>query len=109
MEDIGAALKIIAGENPKLTIVVPAHQNPLLVVRNNTERPEAVDAGTVKLIGTDRDRIVAEVTTLLNDQRTYQKMAQATNPYGDGKGSLRAAAAIAGLLGVGRAVRDFRS
>jgi UDP-N-acetylglucosamine 2-epimerase (non-hydrolysing) len=53
-------------------------------MRNNTERPEALDAGTVKLVGTDYDKIVNEVSELLDNESCYKKMSQATNPYGDG-------------------------
>ena len=63
----------------------PSLGKPVLVMRDTTERPEAVDAGTVKLVGTDYDAIVDSVTTLLDDNDAYQQMSQATNPYGDGK------------------------
>lgn len=63
----------------------PSLGKPVLVMRDTTERPEAVEAGTVKLVGTDYDLIVAEATALLDDQAAYQKMAFAHNPYGDGK------------------------
>lgn len=62
----------------------PSLGKPVLVMRDTTERPEAVDAGTVKLVGTDTDRIVNEVSTLLDDRNRYQCMAEAHNPYGDG-------------------------
>ena len=63
----------------------PGLGKPVLVMRNTTERPEALDAGTVKLVGTDRDLIVAEVSRLLDDPEYYNQMSQAVNPYGDGK------------------------
>ena len=63
----------------------PGLGKPVLVMRNTTERPEAVDAGTVKLVGTDYDAIVDNVSKLLNDRNLYNKMSKATNPYGDGK------------------------
>jgi UDP-N-acetylglucosamine 2-epimerase (non-hydrolysing) len=63
----------------------PGLGKPVLVMRNTTERPEAVEAGTVKLVGTDYDLIVSEVSKLLDDPAYYNTMAQATNPYGDGK------------------------
>ena len=53
-------------------------------MRNTTERPEALEAGTVKLVGTDHDLIVNEVNCLLEDQAYYDKMSKAVNPYGDG-------------------------
>ena len=62
----------------------PALAKPVLVMRENTERPEAVEAGTAKLVGTDRTEIVARVEELLTDAAAYQRMATATNPYGDG-------------------------
>ncbi|TGE79859.1 UDP-N-acetylglucosamine 2-epimerase (non-hydrolyzing) [Pseudoalteromonas sp. KS88] len=63
----------------------PSLGKPVLVMRDTTERPEAVDAGTVKLIGTDKNRIIDELTLLLDDESEYQKMSLAHNPYGDGK------------------------
>lgn len=62
----------------------PALGKPVLVMRQNTERPEAVDAGTARLVGTDRTAIVAGVEELLTDAGSYRRMAAATNPYGDG-------------------------
>ena len=62
----------------------PGLGKPVLVMRDTTERPEAVTAGTVKLVGTDFDRIVSEVTTLLDKPSAYRRMSQAVNPYGDG-------------------------
>ena len=62
---------------------------PVLVMRDTTERPEAVEAGTVKLVGTNTSLIVRETTTLLDDQTAYETMARAHNPYGDGSGSQR--------------------
>ncbi|WP_312545855.1 non-hydrolyzing UDP-N-acetylglucosamine 2-epimerase, partial [Pantoea eucalypti] len=63
----------------------PSLGKPVLVMRDTTERPEAVDAGTVKLVGTDIDRIVASVSELLSDDDAWQAMSHAHNPYGDGK------------------------
>ncbi|EOI3579239.1 UDP-N-acetylglucosamine 2-epimerase (non-hydrolyzing) [Cronobacter turicensis] len=63
----------------------PSLGKPVLVMRETTERPEAVEAGTVRLVGTDTQRIVAEVTRLLNDEAAYQAMSHAHNPYGDGQ------------------------
>jgi len=67
----------------------PGLGKPVLVMRNTTERPEAVEAGTVKLVGTNYDLIVSEVSKLLDDPAYYNAMAQATNPYGDGLASKR--------------------
>ena len=67
---------------------------PVLVMRDTTERPEAVDAGTVKLVGTDIDLILRETNTLLDDQNAYDAMSRAHNPYGDGQASQRIGEAI---------------
>ena len=72
----------------------PALGKPVLVLRDTTERPEAVLAGTVKLIGTDRERIYAEAKTLLTDKKEYARMAEAVNPYGDGQAARRIIHAI---------------
>lgn len=62
----------------------PGLGKPVLVMRDTTERPEALDAGTVKLVGTDYDKIMSEVSLLLDDASAYEKMSRAVNPYGDG-------------------------
>lgn len=67
----------------------PSLGKPVLVMRNTTERPEAVSAGTVKLVGTDKDVIIREVETLLHDQDAYLTMSRAHNPYGDGQACSR--------------------
>ncbi|MGO4956320.1 non-hydrolyzing UDP-N-acetylglucosamine 2-epimerase [Luteococcus sp. Sow4_B9] len=85
----------------------PSMGKPVLVLRNNTERPEAVTAGTVRLIGTDTERIVNEVARLMDNPIAYEEMAHAVNPYGDGLAARRAVAAIEQLLGVGTRVADF--
>ena len=72
----------------------PSLGKPILVMREKTERPEAVIAGTVKLVGTDQRRIVSEAISLLDDRRAYEAMARVHNPYGDGQASAR----IAGLI-----------
>lgn len=86
----------------------PSLGKPVLVMRENTERPEAVDAGTVMLIGTDENRIVTEVDRLLNDSERFDSMANAVNPYGDGRAAKRAVAAIGSLLGIGARIEEFR-
>ena len=58
---------------------------PVLVMRDTTERPEALASGTVHLVGTDYEKIMNEVSTLLDDSNAYNKMSKAVNPYGDGK------------------------
>lgn len=161
MRGVGRALARIAEAEPDLTIVLPAHKNPVvreavlpfiehhpnvvvteplaygeftrmlsladivltdsggvqeeapslgkpvLVMRENTERPEAVHAGTVLLIGTDEDRVVAEVSTLLHDQEHYDAMARAVNPYGDGQAAARTVAALQAMFGLGERLPDF--
>jgi len=67
----------------------PSLGKPVLVMREKTERPEAVEAGTARLVGTDEDRIVEEVARLLNDPLEYQRRARIHNPYGDGRASAR--------------------
>ena len=161
MRNMGRALARIADAEPELTIVLPAHKNPVvreavlpaldgkpnvlvteplaygeftrllsvahvvltdsggvqeeapslgkpvLVMRENTERPEAVHAGTVLLIGTDEERIVSEVSRLIHDQGHFAAMANAVNPYGDGKAAARTVAAIEELVGVGSRIGEF--
>ncbi len=67
----------------------PSLGKPVLVMRETTERPEAVDAGTVKLVGTARETIVTEVLHLLDNSQAYTRLAKAHNPYGDGKACAR--------------------
>lgn len=72
----------------------PSMGVPVLVLRETTERPEGIDAGTLKLIGTNEETVYQEVKNLLTNQQAYQKMAQAKNPYGDGQASERVLAGI---------------
>ena len=72
----------------------PGLGKPVLVMRDTTERPEAVEAGTVHLVGTDYNLIIKEVSTLLENREAYQKMAKAVNPYGDGKACKRIVEAL---------------
>ncbi len=76
----------------------PSLGKPILVLRDKTERPEAVKVGTVKLVGTDTDLIVSEANFLLNDSTEYNRMARLHNPYGDGRASERIARRIAAHL-----------
>ena len=87
----------------------PSLGKPVLVMRDTTERPEAVQAGTVKLVGTDEDLIVDMVSRLLTDAGVYASMANAVNPYGDGRAAGRAVAAIAHHFGLGPAPEEFVS
>jgi len=102
-----AAARIILTDSGGVQEEAPSLGKPVLVMRDNTERPEAVEAGTVRLVGTDYDRIVFEANHLLHDADAYAAMANAVNPYGDGRASERAVAAIAALLGCGERLPDF--
>ncbi len=85
----------------------PSLGKPVLVLRGETERPEAVDAGTVSLIGADQQKIIDSVTELLTDSAVYNKMSRAVNPYGDGLASDRIVAAILHHFGLGEAPAEF--
>jgi UDP-N-acetylglucosamine 2-epimerase (non-hydrolysing) len=85
----------------------PSLGKPVLVMRETTERPEAVSAGTVRLVGTDEERIVAEVSALLTDPVAYGAMARAVNPYGDGLAAGRSVAAVEHLFGCSGRPADF--
>lgn len=86
----------------------PSLGKPVLVVRDTTERPEAIEAGTARLVGTDTDVVVAAVENLLYDQGDYSRMAQAHNPFGDGKACVRIAEALIAEL-QGRSVTFSQS
>ena len=79
--------EIILTDSGGIQEEAPSLGKPVLVMRDTTERPEAVRAGTVRLVGTDTGRIVAEVSRLLNDEEAYRRMSFAHNPYGDGNAS----------------------
>ena len=74
----------------------PALGKPVLVMRETTERPEGVEAGTAKLVGADANRIVAETELLLDDEVAYAEMARAHNPFGDGNAAQRIAQLLIG-------------
>ena len=74
----------------------PGLGKPVLVMRDTTERPEALSSGTVHLVGTDYDKIMNEVSTLLDDVKAYESMSKAVNPYGDGQACRRIADVLAG-------------
>ncbi|MGI9511109.1 MAG: non-hydrolyzing UDP-N-acetylglucosamine 2-epimerase [Geminicoccaceae bacterium] len=88
--------EIILTDSGGIQEEAPALGKPVMVTRETTERPEGVTAGTAKLVGTDRDLIVTEVSRLLDDQDSYQAMSRAHNPYGDGKTSARIVKALGG-------------
>ena len=85
----------------------PSLGKPVLVMRETTERPEAVVAGAVKLVGTDEEVIVREVSTLITDQDEYSRMARALNPYGDGRAAERTVRALARHFGFDDLVEEF--
>lgn len=85
---------IIMSDSGGVQEEAPSLGKPVLVLRTTTERPEAVEYGTVKLVGTDKDRIVTEVQKLLDDPIEYKRMSESINPYGDGLASQRIAEII---------------
>ncbi len=85
----------------------PGLGKPVLVLRTSTERPEAIETGTVRLIGTEEAEVVTAVNEVLDDPAVYERMATSVNPYGDGLASPRCLAAIEQLLGVGQREPDF--
>ena len=87
--------EVVLTDSGGVQVEAPALGKPVLVMRETTERPEGVAAGTAKLIGTAADRIVSEISTLLDDSRAYQAMARAHNPFGDGHASARIARIVA--------------
>ena len=104
-----AASRIVITDSGGIQEEAPSLGKPVLVMRDATERPEAVEAGTVRLVGTDRERIEFEASHLLTDERAFAAMANAVNPYGDGRAAERTVAAIAALFGVGIASEEFRA
>jgi UDP-N-acetylglucosamine 2-epimerase (non-hydrolysing) len=85
----------------------PSLGKPVLVLRDSTERPEAVVAGTVRLVGTGESNIVGATRTLLHDEHAYRTMANAINPYGDGRAAERTIAAMAHFFGLGGRIDEF--
>lgn len=92
-----SASYIIITDSGGIQEEAPSLGKPVLVMRDTTERPEAVNAGTVKLVGTSEQEIVMQAELLLRDVNNYKKMSQAHNPYGDGKASKRICDALGGL------------
>ena len=85
---------IIMSDSGGIQEEAPSLGKPVLVLRNTTERPEGIEAGTLKLVGTDEDKIYKEAKKLLTNKKEYEKMSKASNPYGDGHASERIADAI---------------
>jgi UDP-N-acetylglucosamine 2-epimerase (non-hydrolysing) len=102
-----AASSIMLTDSGGVQEEAPSLGKPVLVLRETTERPEAVDAGTVRLVGTDEELIVDEVSTLLSDQAAYDAMARAVNPYGDGRAARRVGAAVQHFFGAGERLPDW--
>lgn len=86
----------------------PSLGKPVLVMRDTTERSDAIEAGTARLVGTAEDTIVDAVQELLHDDVAYERMARSQNPFGDGQAAPRAVEAVGYLLGVGSRPEDFR-
>lgn len=103
-----AASRIVLTDSGGVQEEAPSLGKPVLVMRENTERPEAVDAGTVRLVGTDYDRIVEEVSALIDDEKYFASMANAVNPYGDGRAAERTVAALEQMFGLGQRLADFK-
>jgi UDP-N-acetylglucosamine 2-epimerase (non-hydrolysing) len=79
--------RIILTDSGEVQEEAPSLGKPVLVMRDITEKPEGVEVGTARLVGTDAETIISQVELLLNDHRKNDRMAQAVNPYGDGKTS----------------------
>ena len=94
MHNLMARSCLVMTDSGGLQEEAPALGRPVLVLRRETERPEAVEAGTVRLAGTEEEPIYQEALRLLTDERAYQEMARAVNPYGDGNACRRIADAI---------------
>ncbi|TLP75573.1 non-hydrolyzing UDP-N-acetylglucosamine 2-epimerase [Nesterenkonia sphaerica] len=99
--------KVVLTDSGGVQEEAPSLGKPVLVMRSNTERPEAVGAGTVRLIGTEEERVVREVSHLFDCPRAYASMAHAVNPYGDGHAAARTSAAVEEFFGVGRRLAEF--
>lgn len=102
-----ASTSLVLSDSGGVQEEAPSLGVPVLVLRDNTERPEALEAGTARLVGTETERIVDVAGTLLDDSCAHAAMAHAVNPYGDGGASRRVVAAIEGLLGVGTRLPEF--
>lgn len=100
MHNLMARSTLIMTDSGGLQEEAPSLGKPVLVLRNETERPEAIKAGTAKLVGTDRDNVYHEARLLLDDPSEYEKMARAVNPYGDGKASQRIVEALLYYFGI---------
>jgi UDP-N-acetylglucosamine 2-epimerase (non-hydrolysing) len=100
--------RVIVTDSGGIQEEAPSLGKPVLVLRDTTERPEGVDAGTVKVVGTDQATVTRETERLLTDPEAYAAMANAVNPYGDGHAAERAVQAIEALLVGGERPEEFR-
>jgi UDP-N-acetylglucosamine 2-epimerase (non-hydrolysing) len=107
MHNLMSKAYLVLTDSGGLQEEAPALGKPVLVMRTETERPEAVSAGTVKMAGVDENTIYNMARELLDDSAAYHKMAHAVNPYGDGKASRRIAQAILYYFGSGESPEDF--
>lgn len=107
MHNLMARSYLVLTDSGGLQEEAPALGKPVLVLRQETERPEAISAGTVRLAGVETDTIVAMARRLLSDPQEYSRMAKAVNPYGDGKACRRIAQAIAWHFGIAERPQDF--
>jgi UDP-N-acetylglucosamine 2-epimerase (non-hydrolysing) len=108
MHNLMARCYMVMTDSGGLQEEAPSLGKPVLVLREETERPEAVEAGTVKLVGTNEDNIYNIAAQLLTNQDIYERMAKAVNPYGDGKASVRIVKAILHAFGKGEKPEDFK-
>ena len=108
MHNLMARCYMVMTDSGGLQEEAPALGKPVLVLRRETERPEAVAAGTVKLVGTEYDEILRQGSLLLESEEAYRSMAHAVNPYGDGHACRRIAEAILHYFGRGEAPEDFK-
>ncbi len=102
MHNLMAQCHLVMTDSGGLQEEAPALGKPVLVLRRETERPEAVEAGTVRLAGTEEEEVFRAASLLLTDEEAYRSMAHATNPYGDGRACRRIADAIAWKFGLSR-------
>jgi UDP-N-acetylglucosamine 2-epimerase len=108
MHNLMARCYLVLTDSGGLQEEAPALGKPVLVLRRETERPEAVRAGTAALAGVVQDDIVTMATRLLLDKQAYQRMARAVNPYGDGNACARIADAILWYFGRGAKPADYQ-
>ena len=109
MHNLMARCYLVLTDSGGLQEEAPALGKPVLVLRRETERPEAIAAGTVALAGVVQDDIVTMATRLLQDKHAYQRMARAVNPYGDGNACGRIADAILWYFGRGEKPADYQA